>query len=165
MPHLRGGLFLGLAVVFQFDLRVKLLFWFICQSSLNANWEEKPIWISYNGERVNSVTGERGNWRERRLIVDLSLTLFRCGFAGSDVSVNGLEVTFPERSTFLTIIVQATQSVWTIPTSILQEFCCHADLFAQYAPFIIIWDASHLPWVNISQILISISVSWNIHLL
>lgn len=114
MSHLRSGLFPGL--VFQFDFRVKLLFWFICLSNLNANWEEKLIWILCDVKQVNSVPGERGSQRERRLIADLSLTLFRCGLVGSDVSVNGLEVKFPMHSTFLTIITQTTRSVVTILT-------------------------------------------------
>lgn len=131
---------------------------------LSANWEEKSIYILYNLKRVNSVAEERGiRGKGGWLLIwpshcqDVVLRVVVC--------LNDWELSCQSvPSTPLTVITQMTPECFDNPhTSLPQAYFCHEVLFAQYASFIIIWDAFHLPWVNIGQILISISISWNIH--
>lgn len=59
MSPLRGGLFPGLAVVFQFDFRVQLLFWFLCLCRLR--------WKLRREVHLNIITScEKGGFCSRR---------------------------------------------------------------------------------------------------
>ena len=157
-----GGLVPVHTEAFQFDFRVKMLFWFIWLRRLKCKLSRET--------HLNIVQCEKGEFcnrkrRKRRSIAEFALDIVK------DVVFRVLVFLWkmwnwssPECPNFLTIITLTTPRMFWESSGISTAYISvpHSPICPMCFPRNN-WDASHLPWVNIKQILISISVSWNIH--